>query len=70
MNRVIKCPFCGFEADASSFKLLREPWRFRFYEVKMLECPRCGNVFNYYEGASPRGKHSSFTIRVKPRIRK
>ncbi|MEM1793268.1 MAG: hypothetical protein QW794_06375 [Thermosphaera sp.] len=67
---MVKCPFCGFEADANRFKLLREPWRFRFYEVEMLECPRCRKVFNYYEGTSPRGKHSSFTIRVKPRTRK
>jgi len=69
VNLVIKCPFCGFEADASSFKLLREPWRFRFYEVRMLECPRCRNVFNYYEGTSPRGKQSSFTIKMRPRAR-
>ncbi|MEM4912753.1 MAG: hypothetical protein QW579_00970 [Desulfurococcaceae archaeon] len=66
---MVKCPFCGFESDASSFKQLREPWKFRFYEVKMLECPRCKNVFNYYEGVSSRGKQSSFTIRVKPRTR-
>ncbi len=67
MNRVIKCPFCGFEADVSSFKLLREPWRFRFYEVRMLKCPRCRNVFNYYEGTSPRGRHTVFVVKVKPR---
>ncbi|MEM1696782.1 MAG: hypothetical protein QXQ90_09355 [Desulfurococcaceae archaeon] len=66
---MVKCPFCGFEADANSFKLLREPWRFRFYEVKMLECPKCKGVFNYYEGTSPRGKRSSFTLRVRPRTR-
>ncbi|MEM0233553.1 MAG: hypothetical protein QXL22_05995 [Candidatus Nezhaarchaeales archaeon] len=67
---VVKCPFCGFEADASSFKLLREPWRYGFYEVRMLECPKCKSRFNYYEGTSPRGKRSSFTIRVKPRMGK
>ncbi|MEM4592171.1 MAG: hypothetical protein QW196_02090 [Sulfolobales archaeon] len=64
---MVKCPFCGFEADANGFKLLREPWRFRFYEVKMLECPRCKSVFNYYEGTSPRGKRSSFTIELRTR---
>jgi len=48
-----RCPFCGYEADASGFRLLRSPWRFRFYEVKRLECPRCGGVFNYYHGMKP-----------------
>jgi len=67
---VVKCPFCGFEADVDSFKQLRELRRFRFYEVKMLECPKCKGVFNYYEGVSPRGKQSSFTIKVRSRIRK
>ncbi|MEM1703568.1 MAG: hypothetical protein QXQ31_05905 [Zestosphaera sp.] len=66
---MVKCPFCGFEADANSFKQLREPWRFRFYEVKMLECPKCRGVFNYYEGFSPRGKRSSFMIKMRPRVR-
>ena len=66
---MVKCPFCGFEADANNFKLLRGTWRFRFYEVKMLECPKCKGVFNYYEGVSPRGKHSSFTIKIRPRAR-
>jgi len=66
---VVKCPFCGFESGSDEFKQLREPWRFRFYVVKMLECPRCKSVFNYYEGISPRGKHSSFTIKMRPRAR-
>ncbi|MEM4571027.1 MAG: hypothetical protein QXE66_06950 [Desulfurococcaceae archaeon] len=73
MGRVVKCPFCGFEAGVDSFKQLREPWRFRFYEVKMFERLKVQNVFNYYEGTSPRSKHSLFiifTIRVKPRTRK
>ncbi|MEM1696292.1 MAG: hypothetical protein QXQ90_06820 [Desulfurococcaceae archaeon] len=47
---MIKCPFCGFESSLEDFKKLREPWRFRFYDVKMLECPKCKGVFNYYEG--------------------
>jgi len=63
-----RCPFCGHEADASSFKLLRSPWRFRFYEVRMLECPRCGKVFNYYRGVSPKtGRASEFVVRIRPR---
>lgn len=36
---VVKCPFCGYEAYVNCFKLLREPWRYWFYEVKRLECP-------------------------------
>jgi len=67
VSSVVKCPFCSFEADANSFKLLREPWRFRFYEVRMLECPRCGNAFNYYEGTSPRGRHTVFVVKTRPR---
>ncbi|MEM4854754.1 MAG: hypothetical protein QXJ64_04795 [Thermosphaera sp.] len=53
---MVKCPSCSFESGASNFKQLRELWKFRFYEVRMLECPRCKNVFNYYEGTSPRGE--------------
>jgi len=68
---VIKCPHCGFEADISQFKLLREPWRFGFYEVKMLECPKCHGVFNYYHGVSPRiGRVCEFVVRIKPRALK
>ena len=62
-----KCPFCGYKADINSFRLLREPWKFRFYKVRMLECPKCGGIFNYYRGISPRGKTSEFVIRVKQR---
>jgi len=66
---MVRCPFCGYEANVSEFKLLRNPWRFRFYEVKMLECPKCHNIFNYYFGISSRGKKSEFVIRVRPRSR-
>lgn len=67
---MVRCPFCGYEADVSKFKLYKEPWKFRFYTVRMLECPRCHGVFNYYHGVSPRsGKVSEFIIRVKPRKR-
>ena len=60
---MIKCPFCNYEADVSEFKLLRDPWNFRFYTVKMLECPKCHNVFSI----SPRGDNiSEFVIKVKP----
>lgn len=66
---MVKCPYCGYEGEVSSFKMLRRPWRFRFYEVNMLECPKCHSVFNYYHGVSPRGRMSEFTIRVRPRLR-
>jgi hypothetical protein len=57
---VIKCPYCSYEGD---FKLLKT-WKFRFYDVKRLQCLRCNNVFNYYHGVSPRtGKVSEFIIR-------
>jgi len=67
---MVKHPFCGYEADISQFKLLRDSWKFRFYEVKMLECPKCHNVFNYYYCVSPRSNRvSEFVIRVRPGIR-
>lgn len=62
---MVKCPYCGYEGG---FKELRDSWRFRFYEVKRLECPKCHSVFNYYKGVSSRsGKVSEFVIRVRPR---
>jgi len=61
---MVKCPYCNYEADVSEFKPLREPWKFRFYIVRMLECPRCHKVFNYYSGVRPKGKKSEFMIRL------
>ncbi|ACL11530.1 hypothetical protein DKAM_1204 [Desulfurococcus amylolyticus 1221n] len=66
---VVRCPHCGFEAGRQSFKPLKGPWRFRFYSVEMLECPRCRGVFNYYSGISPTGKRSEFVIMLKPRVK-
>jgi transposase-like protein len=60
---MVKCPYCGYEGQ---FKVHKK-WRFRFYDVERLECPRCGGVFNHYYGVSPGGKKSEYTIRVKPR---
>lgn len=62
-----QCPYCGFKGSDKDFKLLREPWRFRFYTVKRFECPRCRGVFQHYVGESPLGKTSEFVIRMKPR---
>ena len=64
---MIKCPFCGYEADISQFRLLRDPWKFRFYEVKMLECPKCHSVFNYYYGIISNNRATEFTIKIRPR---
>ncbi len=64
---MVKCPFCGYEGSVEGFKRLRDSWRFRFYVVEMLECPKCHKIFNYYRGKSPKGKVSEFVIKVKPR---
>jgi uncharacterized Zn finger protein len=62
---LVKCPYCGYEGE---FKLLKT-WKFRFYEVKRLECPKCHGVFNHYQGSSPAGKKVEFVIRIRPRGR-
>jgi len=64
---MLKCPYCGYVDDLAGFNKLRDPWKFRFYEVYRLECPKCHGVFNYYTGVSPKGKRSEFVIRVKMR---
>jgi len=65
---MVKCPFCGYESDENGFILVGGPWRFRFYTVRMFECPNCHGKFNYYYGISPNsGKVSEFVIRIKPR---
>ncbi|WP_236698150.1 hypothetical protein [Pyrodictium occultum] len=61
LGAMVKCPYCGYEVDISKFKLLKEPRRFRFYTVRILECPKCRSEFNYYYGISPHGKVSEFT---------
>jgi hypothetical protein len=55
-----KCPYCGFEGG---FKLLKT-WKFKWYNVRYHECPRCNRKFRFYTGVSPRGKKSEFIIRV------
>jgi len=58
---MVKCPYCNFEGE---FKVLKT-WKFRFYDVKMLECPSCKRRFNHYHGTSPRSsKPSEFVIRL------
>jgi len=65
VRKVVKCPYCGYEGE---FRVLKT-WKFRFYDVKMLECYRCEGRFNHYLGVSPRGRRSEFLIKIKPRVR-
>jgi hypothetical protein len=60
---MVKCPYC---ANEGAFKELKE-WKFRFYNVKGLQCLKCKGIFNHYDGVSPRGRRSEFVIKVKPR---
>lgn len=64
---MVKCSFCGFESAEGLFKQLHEPWRYRLYTVRMLECPKYKGVFNHYGGISPGGLKSEFMIKVKPK---
>ncbi|PNV79594.1 MAG: hypothetical protein C0179_07105 [Fervidicoccus sp.] len=64
---MIKCPSCGYVGYEKEFKQLRNPWKFRFYTVQRLACPKCGIIFNYYNGTSPNGKRSEFVIWMKPK---
>lgn len=64
---VIKCPYCGYKNEIKSFDSIKS-WKFRFYTVTMLECPKCGGIFNYYKGISPsKGTLSEFYVKIKPR---
>jgi len=62
---MVRCPCCGYEGD---FETIKVHWNFRFYTVRTLKCPKCGGIFNHYNGVSPRGKRSEFEIRLKPRV--
>ena len=61
---MVKCSYCSYEGE---LKLLKT-WKFRFYEVKRLECHKYHGVFSHYQETSPRGKKSEFVIRIKPRV--
>jgi transposase-like protein len=60
---MVKCPYCNNEKGFEKLK----SWKFKFYDVNRLQCPKCGGVFNLYSGVSPKGKRLEFIIRVKPR---
>lgn len=59
---MIRCPHCGHRGDVKDFKLLREPWRFSYYTVKLFECPSCNKKFRYYVGSLPSRRISEFYI--------
>ena len=44
----LTCPYCGYTAPASAYRLARAPWRFGAYAVRLLVCPSCGRRFRYY----------------------
>jgi DNA-directed RNA polymerase subunit RPC12/RpoP len=66
VRKAVKCPYCDFKREFRVHKA----WRFRFYDIKKLECPRCSGIFNCYQGTSPKGKKSLFIVRVRLRITK
>jgi hypothetical protein len=47
---VVNYPYCGFEGELG----LTKTWKFRFYNVKMLQRSGCSGVFNHYYGISSR----------------
>ena len=55
-----KCPYCGSE-DLTPIK----SWRFRFYDVAMYRCNRCGGEFNHYVNTMGKGK-PEYYVRIKP----
>jgi len=63
---MVKCPFCRYTDDLSKFTLLRDPWKYRFYDVYYLKCPKCDGQFYYFTGIGRFGKHHEFTMRRKP----
>ncbi len=57
---LVRCPYCGYEGINKI-----KSWKFRFYNVTMIICPKCGGKFNYYIDTRPKGrKKSDFVIRL------
>ncbi len=65
---IVRCPYCGCESPLANFTPIRKPWKFRFYIVRRLKCPTCGEVFNYYRGKAPSGKVIEYTTRKRRTI--
>lgn len=64
---MVQCPYCNFSGDIERFKSVRGSWRFRFYEVHYIICPKCGGRFYFFSGRSPMGKQYEFVMRIKPK---
>jgi len=64
---MVKCPYCGYEANLNEFKLLRNPWKYGVFTVRRLECPKCHKIFHHYFGITSAGKEVMFSIKIKPR---
>jgi len=62
---MVNCPYCNCEGGFRELK----SWRFKFYSVKRLQCPKCEGISNHYSGVSPKGRRAEFVIRVKTRVR-
>jgi DNA-directed RNA polymerase subunit RPC12/RpoP len=59
-EKVVKCLYCGYRVE---FKLLKIR-KFRFYDVRRLQCLRYNGMFNYNYGVSPRtNRVPEFVIR-------
>ncbi|KUO92830.1 MAG: hypothetical protein AT710_02125 [Thermocladium sp. ECH_B] len=59
-----KCPYCGSEGLTPI-----KSWRFRFYDVTMYRCNRCGGEFNHYVNTTGKGK-PEYYVRIKPRLKR
>ncbi len=58
---MVRCPYCSYEGTLNTIKT----WRFRFYNVTMISCPKCGGKFNHYIGTSTKsGKKTEFVIKL------
>lgn len=66
---MVECPFCKYVDDLDRFALLRDPWKYRFYMVHYLKCPKCNGQFYYFTGIGRFGKHHEFTMKRKPTTR-
>lgn len=55
---MVRCPFCGYEGE---YRLLKT-WKYRWWDVYLYQCPKCGRKFRYQ--VDPTGKRKSFTIKL------
>jgi len=66
VKNVIKYSYCRYKTSENGFKLIWEPWGFKFYTVKMLEYFKCHNIFNHYYSMNPKiDRISEFMIRIR-----